>query len=401
MCVAPIPIFREDYPVPVRVPCKRCRLCLQNRLQDFIGRAIAESRTASRTLALTLTYAGDTPSAVVLSYRDVQLFLMKLRKAGYKVRYICCGEYGTRKGRAHWHVILFFYGSSPEVQLDQRVRWKYWPHGLVYFQQPDYNGFRYVLKYALKQQRPEVAVKRFSLSKYPPLGHEYFMTIADEMVRQKLAFHQPTYSFIDERTYNPKDGRSRPRLFWWAGATAFAVMRRYVLGWRDRYGTLPPDTDYLMERYFARVARAEDRKDPVVFLEFVKGIAASQMEMQRLKAKAEDDAEPYLAFACLPPEYGLGVLHKDGTLRIVPPEGEEWLLDVGHASAGKLGEHKLRLQAEALGFRTEVVDSLVRWAGSFRHRFRGTSIDPEDLHEGPLPPPSVRLVGFRSGRRVL
>lgn len=251
MCLSPVRLKDGS-----RVACRGCRLCADNRINDLIGRCIAEQVTSTAVFSVTLTYAGDVPEATVLRYRDVQLMLKSLRKDGYKVRYACAGEYGTRKGRAHWHIALFFKGKLPDVRQEARVVWKYWPHGFVYFQQPDYGGFRYVMKYALKDQASRAGANAFSLSKKPPLGYEFFMGLADDLVLRRLPIHSPEYSFA-----HVVNRKGRARRYWLRGRMRELFLDRYKAMWRMRYADDPPYTDFYLEQYEDKIERARSGMD--------------------------------------------------------------------------------------------------------------------------------------------
>lgn len=249
MCLSPIRL--KDRTI---VACRGCTLCRDNRLNDLIGRCVAEQKISSLSLSVTLTYAGDTPFAVILYYRHIQNMLKSLRTDGYKVRYICAGEYGEKKGRAHWHIVLFFQGKAPAYELNTRINWKYWPHGFSYFQQPDYKGFRYVMKYALKQEN---GVKSLAMSKKPPLGYDFFIRMAGDIVDRRLPIHSPEYSFLDVR-----DKNQVPRRYWLQGRMREMFLEHYVSSWRNQYNEEPPYSDFLVETYLDKIARAELELDP-------------------------------------------------------------------------------------------------------------------------------------------
>lgn len=70
---------------------------------------------------LTLTYderhVGRTASGrLTLRFRDVQLYLKKLRKAKYYAKYVCVGEYGSQTKRPHYHMLL--WTDCPAHKLD-------------------------------------------------------------------------------------------------------------------------------------------------------------------------------------------------------------------------------------------------------------------------------------------
>lgn len=57
---------------------------------------------------LTLTYNDEhLPPGAQLSKRDLQLFIKRLRKVNPGIKYFAVGEYGTDKGRPHYHLVIF------------------------------------------------------------------------------------------------------------------------------------------------------------------------------------------------------------------------------------------------------------------------------------------------------
>lgn len=359
MCLSPIRL-----PTGVKVTCKSCGWCRTNRVNDLVGRCIAEQRLSTASLALTLTYAPGEGHEAVLVYSDVQKFFKRLRSAGYRLRYVVVGEYGSRTGRAHWHCVLFFRdGRVPEVDLskDDKGKHKYqmmsfWPHGHVYPQVPDYSGFRYLLKYILKHEIPDVAEYHLSLSKKPPIGFEFFMEMVDEMVAQRIAFHSPEYSFSDVLAWDRRLNRFTPRLFYLEGRSCEMMCSYYVQRWKDVYGELPPMTDFLVERYFDPEARVELEKDPQTLETIIQQRRADAEISLLVRERAYREREPTIAFCALSRDFGLAVLRRDGSLLIHPnlDEGEAWQLDVGRKDA--------EAQAQAAGLSQEESTALVDWA---------------------------------------
>jgi hypothetical protein len=325
MCLTPVEIEPETL-----VACRECRLCRENRVNDYVGRCIAEQKTADATFSVTFTYAGEGAQIAVLRYEDfrnaIRAINERLRRADRKakrpkgtsyVRFIVAGEYGSKKGRAHWHAILFFYGWSPEVipaekveardpwdvvlprwRRDDaaRINWAGWKHGYSYFQPVDYGGMAYVLKYTLKDQQSRSVSSHLSMSKRPPLGHEWFMARAEEYVAKKLHPQSFEYSFPDVKK---KDGQRRK--FWIQGKTRDNFLRHYFNCWRERWGEDPPlhevignhvgkygaVPDFLPED--ARKLEPFDVRDKAYFKEWARAQKSpedEQSDAQRMRAKA-------------------------------------------------------------------------------------------------------------------
>lgn len=109
-----------DYPLrvqakegPVAVPCGRCPPCRQRRVDGWTFRMQQEQLRSVSTEFITLTYDTDhvpitDNGFMTLNKRHFQLFMKLLRKTNeHKLVYYACGEYGTKKKRPHYHIILF------------------------------------------------------------------------------------------------------------------------------------------------------------------------------------------------------------------------------------------------------------------------------------------------------
>lgn len=96
-----------------KVPCGKCGFCLQQKRSQWMFRIWHEMRTQECPgWFLTLTYnekfvkrTGD--GRLSLRFRDVQLYLKRLRRAGYYCKYVCVGEYGSATDRPHYHMLLW------------------------------------------------------------------------------------------------------------------------------------------------------------------------------------------------------------------------------------------------------------------------------------------------------
>lgn len=97
------------------VPCGKCMPCKIQKVSEWSTRMMFEAETSGSAYMITLTYNNKSrPELNSIWKRDVQLFLKRFRKeTGQKVRYFCCGEYGSKTDRPHYHMILF--GWKPPV----------------------------------------------------------------------------------------------------------------------------------------------------------------------------------------------------------------------------------------------------------------------------------------------
>lgn len=75
-----------------------------------------EASLHEENMFLTLTYdEQNLPCPPSLNKRDLQLFYKRYRKAGHKVRYYACGEYGDETARPHYHACVFGHKFSDAI----------------------------------------------------------------------------------------------------------------------------------------------------------------------------------------------------------------------------------------------------------------------------------------------
>lgn len=103
-----------------QMACRQCIGCRLERSRQWAIRCVHEMKQHEKNCWLTLTYAPEhLPPGGTLVKRDVQLFMKRLRKRyGQGIRYYYCGEYGEKRGRPHYHIMLFGH------DFEDREPWK-------------------------------------------------------------------------------------------------------------------------------------------------------------------------------------------------------------------------------------------------------------------------------------
>lgn len=102
----------------VTVPCGKCLACRANNASQWATRVMHEAEYVKSACFVTLTYSPEfVPSDYSLRKSDLQKFLKRLRISlerkhlGHIRAFLACGEYGEKRGRPHYHVLLL--GWSP------------------------------------------------------------------------------------------------------------------------------------------------------------------------------------------------------------------------------------------------------------------------------------------------
>lgn len=110
---------KPDFQVLMCVPCGRCSLCRTNKSNEYAFRSVCETAVyPDNPLFITLTYRDEYLPLLGLDITDFQKFMKKLRfhlsecremkdQPPAHLRYLAVGEYGSKGGRPHFHLILW------------------------------------------------------------------------------------------------------------------------------------------------------------------------------------------------------------------------------------------------------------------------------------------------------
>ena len=106
--------FHNTHNSKIQVPCGQCAQCISMRAGFFNQRVQMES-LRSHVFFMTLTYNNESLMYTdVLDYHipypvytDIQNMFKRIRKRGYDLRYACVSEYGSKRKRPHFHLLVF------------------------------------------------------------------------------------------------------------------------------------------------------------------------------------------------------------------------------------------------------------------------------------------------------
>lgn len=128
-------------------PCGQCQNCRINKRRDWQARLLLEASAHAYGIFVTLTYA-DFGVPSVLDKNHAKVFIGCLRKIYPSLRYYLVGEYGTKTGRAHYHVHLF-----SDVPILERSLYQVWSYGRIHVGDTEPASLDYVLGYLLKASK--------------------------------------------------------------------------------------------------------------------------------------------------------------------------------------------------------------------------------------------------------
>lgn len=170
------------------VPCGKCIGCQADRRRDWCNRMLFELSLHDSGTFLTLTYRDAPPS---LQKKHVQDFLKRLRNAERdyslpipkSLKYFFCGERGSKRGRPHYHGLLFGLDMMREEWqpyiatfkdrypvYSSKMLERIWQFGFNVIGSIDYCTIRYVSKYIVKSVGQEDSFTLKSIG----LGSDFF-----------------------------------------------------------------------------------------------------------------------------------------------------------------------------------------------------------------------------------
>lgn len=181
-CIAPLRINNKGS--WIQVPCGKCNFCLQNKRVQWAFRNEQELKRSQTAHFITITYnpenlpikrdKHDTYSYATLDKEDLKKFHKHLRtcqsralqkvkkerqynkreyhrlKDKWKIKYYSTGEYGTRRLRPHYHILI--YNLHPYV-LEKLEENKLWTKGEIYFGEVNGASINYVAKYLIDKDQ--------------------------------------------------------------------------------------------------------------------------------------------------------------------------------------------------------------------------------------------------------
>ncbi|QIR82364.1 replication initiator protein [Chicken microvirus mg7_19] len=132
-CEHPYMKYEPSVDSIVPFPCGHCYACRSAQARVWVLRNFLESQMHDNFAFVTLTYDNQhLPTGSNLESSAISSFMKRLRYyLPYKVRYYGCGEYGEKRGRPHYHLLIFGLKENDYVYVNQA-----WNKGRVDVQTP-------------------------------------------------------------------------------------------------------------------------------------------------------------------------------------------------------------------------------------------------------------------------
>lgn len=173
---------RQDAISEFKLPCGGCEGCLLERSRQWAVRCMHEAQLWEKNCFITLTYE-DPPPWNSLVHSDFQKFMKRLRKrfkgdkevvddrtgkSSRPIRYYMAGEYGSARGRPHYHACIFNFAfedlkflrrtnSGSDLYRSAQLE-SLWPYGYSSVGDVTFESAAYVARYVMKKQNQDIDV---------------------------------------------------------------------------------------------------------------------------------------------------------------------------------------------------------------------------------------------------
>ena len=122
-CLFPVGMYKNDGKLTLR-PCGMCKKCRLESAKEWSVRIMHEASMHKENCFLTLTFNDQNlPEDGSIRKKDIVSFMKRLRKKLYpkKIRFYACGEYGDKKFRPHYHILIFGY-NFPDREIFKAIK---------------------------------------------------------------------------------------------------------------------------------------------------------------------------------------------------------------------------------------------------------------------------------------
>ena len=173
---------RQDAINEFKLPCGGCEGCLLERSRQWAVRCMHEAQLWEKNCFITLTYE-DPPPWNSLVHSDFQKFMKRLRKrfkgdkelvddrtgkSSHPIRFYMAGEYGSARGRPHYHACIFNFAfedlkflrrtnSGSNLYRSAQLE-SLWPYGFSSVGDVTFESAAYVARYVMKKQNQDIDV---------------------------------------------------------------------------------------------------------------------------------------------------------------------------------------------------------------------------------------------------
>lgn len=173
---------RQDAISEFKLSCGGCEGCLLERSRQWAVRCMHEAQLWEKNCFITLTYE-DPPPWNSLVHSDFQKFMKRLRKrfkgdkevvddrtgkSSRPIRYYMAGEYGSARGRPHYHACIFNFAfedlkflrrtnSGSDLYRSAQLE-SLWPYGYSSVGDVTFESAAYVARYVMKKQNQDIDV---------------------------------------------------------------------------------------------------------------------------------------------------------------------------------------------------------------------------------------------------